>query len=118
MSNDAPVIEITEPAIMVIINRKYRVGMSEEELFGVASGNWVVGKRREKAEYVFAVANGIVKQVYTIERWVPTITNEGQITNRWIFEGDIAENLQHYVGGSIERYVVQGAQNPVKYINC
>ena len=118
MSQDAFEIDIKEPAMIVIINQFYRENMSQDELFKAASGNWVVGERRKKVEYVFAAAHGIVRQVYRVEDWHPITDDSAKITDRWRFEGHVAEELQHYVDGSIRPYVTRGAQNPVKYVNC
>lgn len=115
---DAPEIDIEELAIIVILNRLYQRGMSQDQLFKVTSGNWVLGKRREKADYVFAVANGLVRQVYRVEKWYPVKEDSTKTKERWRFEGHIAEDLQHYINGSVRHYVTPGAQNPIKYVNC
>ncbi|MDX1991652.1 MAG: hypothetical protein SF029_04655 [bacterium] len=116
----APEVDIQESVILVTINRLYRKGMSAEELYGVTRGDWVIGTRREKAQYAFAVSNGIIRQVYKIERWYPSENLNPALknNNRWRFDGRVATELQHYVGGSTVRYSTIGAQNPVKYINC
>lgn len=119
-SYDAREIEIKEPSIIIVINQLYQRGMSQDELFRVTSGNWVIGKRREKAQYAFAVANSLVRQVYRIENWYLVTDSHAKTRERWRFEGHIAEEekLQSYVNGSIRRYITQGAQNPIKYVNC
>jgi len=111
---DAPVIPITEPAILIIINRLYRRGMSQSELYDGTRKHWKIGKRREKAQYAFCVSNGLVRQVYKIEKWHPSEHTLG----RWYFEGEIAEEMRHYVGGDIRQYLRRGAQNPIVYVNC
>ena len=117
---DSPQIEITEPALLIIVNRLFQRGMDEESLYEITRGNWVVGNRRDKARYAFAVNNGIVRQVYQIQKWFPaTARSPHQKTRqRWRFEGVIAKELQYYVGGCVDNYITQGAQNPIKYINC
>lgn len=117
---DAPQIEISEPALLIIVNKLFQRGMDEEDLYEITRGNWVLGVRRQKARYAFAIFNGIVRQVYQIQKWLPAMArSSGQKTRkRWRFEGIVAEDLQHYVGGSVENYITQGAQNPIKYINC
>lgn len=117
---EAPEVEITEPVILITINRLYRRGMTAEELYEATRGNWVIGHRREKAKYAFAVYNGIVREVYEIERWDPAIARreEQKRQQRWRFDGIVATHLQHYVGGSTVNYAVTGAQNPIRYVNC
>lgn len=115
---NAPHIVITEPAILVTVNRLFRRNMDEEELYGITRGNWVVGERRNKAKYAFCVSYGIVRQVYEIQEWfrIKARSEDAKTQDRWRFTGFVAENLQHYVGGCVEKYI--GAQNPVRYVNC
>lgn len=131
---EAPVAEIKEPVILITLNRLYRRGMSSEELYEITRGKWVIGARRNKAKYAIAVFKGIVREVYEIDRWLPIRLDdkeafrkwlpveekdaEVKLKNRWLFEGKIARDLQHYVGTSTENYAVVGAQNPIRYVNC
>lgn len=131
---EAPLAEIKEPVILITLNRLYRRGMSSHELYEITRGKWVIGARRNKAKYAFAVYKGIVREVYEIERWLPIRLDdkealrkwlpveekdaEVKLKNRWLFEGKIARDLQHYVGNSTENYAVVGAQNPIRYVNC
>ena len=130
----APIAEITEPVILITVNRFYRRGMSAEMLYEITRGNWVIGVRRNKAKYAFSIYKGVIREVYEIERWLSapiedtekkrqwvtenSIEGEAKRTNRWQFEGRVAEDLQHYVGASTENYQVLGAQNPIRYVNC
>jgi hypothetical protein len=117
---EAPVIVITEPVILITVNRLYRRGMSEQELYEITRGNWVIGSRRNQAKYACAVYNGIIREVYEIEHWYPVTARraEQKTQQRWCFEGRIAHSLRHYVGGSTANYAVVGAQNPIRYVNC
>jgi len=108
--------------------------MSGEELYEITRGKWVIGIRRNKAKYAFAVYKGIIREVYEIERWVPIQVEGAELMRAWIpahaegaevkrprrwqFEGKIADSMKHYVGGSTEKYQVIGAQNPIRYVNC
>jgi len=116
---DAPLLTIAESALLVIINRMYRRSMTPDELYEVTRGDWVIGTRRNQMKYVFAVSNTIVREVYEVERWYPVqALGQVKIRSRWRFDGHIAENMQHYVGGSVAQYITHGAQNPIKYVNC
>jgi len=64
----APVAEITEPVILITVNRYYRRGMSAEMLYEITRGSWVIGTRRNKAKYAFAVYKGVVREVYGFPR--------------------------------------------------
>jgi hypothetical protein len=115
---EAPEIEIIEPVILITVNRLYRRDMNEGELYEITRGNWVVGKRRKKAKFAFSIYRGNVRQVYEIQEWFPVIarSKDAKTQNRWRFDGIVSQNLQHYVYGSVEKYV--GAQNPIRYVNC
>ena len=116
--DSAPPINIIEPAVILRINRKYQEGLSPQTLYEITRGEWVIGKRREQAKFAFAVYQGVVVEVYKINRWLPFTGRGPSSRQRWIFEGVVAENLQHYKGGSVKHYFVRGEANPVKYMNC
>lgn len=111
---DAPTISIDVPAILIIINRLYRRGMSQIELYEATRKHWKIGKRRNKAKYAITVSRGLIRQVYEIEKWYPSEERLG----RWLFEGHVATDLAHYVGCDIRQYLTRGAQNPIVYVNC
>lgn len=118
---DSGKITITEPAILITINRLYRRGMDAHSLYEATRGNWVIGeKTRAKAQYAFAVYQGVVREVYEILEWehVDDPNPAIKIRNRWRFEGHIATGLRHYVNGSVVDYLTQGAQNPIRILNC
>jgi hypothetical protein len=111
-------INIVEPSILLRINQKYHKGMQGETLYQITRGEWVIGERRNQAKYALAVYQGIVLEVFKIERWVPFTGRTPSNRQRWCFDGVVAENLQHYRGGSVRHYFVRGNQNPVKFIHC
>lgn len=115
---DAPQIDIIEPVILITVNRLFRRDMDDDAIYEITRGNWVVGKRKSKAKFAFCVFNGVVRQVYEIQKWFPVTarSKEAKTQDRWRFDGIVAKDLQHYVGGSVEKYI--GAQNPIKYVNC
>jgi len=116
-------VEVRHKAILFTINSLYRSDMTELELYETTRGRWVVGKRRENADYAMCVTHGIVREVYKIVNWYPAGTLEYEtrpdfdtlkITNRWEFEGYIALDIRdEYVGFSVGK----GSQNPVRYRN-
>ena len=114
----APEIDIVEPVVLITVNRLYKRNMNEDELYEITRGNWVTGTRRSKARYAFCVYNGTVRQIYEIKSWYPVKARslDAKSQNRWRFDGNVASELQHYVGGNVEKYI--GAQNPIRYVNC
>lgn len=115
---NAPHIEIAEPGILITVNRLFRRNMNDAEIYEITRGNWVVGERRNKAKYAFTVFNGVVRQVYEIQEWFPikARSKDAKTQDRWRFTGIVANDLQDYVGGCVEKYI--GAQNPIRYVNC
>ncbi len=120
--------DIREPALLIRINQLYRPGMSVQELYDTARGVWVLGERRFRAEWAFAVASGKVLEVYSIEEWHPAGTTQyhsrvidmERYWNRWEFTGERApeELRERYLGQDVSHYFPRGAANPVMYVNC
>ena len=85
---------------------------------------WRVGARRLKADWAFAVVEGTVRAVFRIEDWEEPTTRdlEGKPhrIGRWAFRGTRDPEMEaKYVGCDVRDYLgSQGAQNPIKYINC
>jgi hypothetical protein len=118
---------IKEPSILIRISQEYRYGMSESELYDATRSSWVIGDRRESAQYAFAVYEGVVREVYKITKWLPggsTFNTRWpheplEETNRWEFVGIIAEEelRQRYINRYVGHLFTQGAQNPITYVN-
>jgi len=113
-------VTIEEPMLLITINKLFHFGMPPEELYEKTRGNWVVGQKRNKVQYACAVFRGTVREVYRVVRWfsVDARNPKQKIQFRWRFEGEVAPELQHYVGGSVAHYFKKGNQNPIRYINC
>jgi hypothetical protein len=110
---NAPLAQVTEPSLLIIVNKLYRRGMSKQELYEITRKSWKIAPLRRKPQYAVAVYNCIVQQVYAIEKWECV----DQQARRWAFEGRVAQDLQHYLHKSVAQHIAVGAQNPVKYIN-
>lgn len=115
-------VEVRHKAILFTINALYRSDMTSLELYETTRGVWVLGKRREKAEYAVAVTFGIVREVYRIDRWFPAGTLDYQTresselkrSGRWEFSGEIASEIRdEYIGFSVGK----AGQNPIRYRN-
>jgi hypothetical protein len=110
---DAKIVTISEPAIIITINKYYKRFMSEEDLYNITRISWRLANRRIKTiKYGIASYRGIVREVYEIEGWFKT--EDGK---RWCFTGKIAEeNIRNkYLNQSLENYIKKGSQNPIKY---
>jgi len=115
-------VEVRHKAILFTINSLFRSDMTTLELYETTRGTWVLGPRRNKAEYAMAVVRGIVHEVYRIEQWYPAgtlpyQTRDSSIFNskrRWEFSGHVAEDIRdEYVDFSVGK----GHQNPIRYKN-
>ena len=130
----APTAQIDVPVIAININQQYPHAKNAGELFKCTSGIWRLSRARaNKARYAFAVYQGVIKEVYEIEKWIPASqatlkywrereraqgndfsgTHEG----RSEFIGTLAPEAirKKYVG----RYMpVPHSQNPIRYLNC
>ncbi len=105
------------PLLLININRLYYRTMSEEDLYQATRKSWVVGERREKAVYAIPTFRGLTREVYKINRWLPSPTDGPR---RWMFEGKIAqpEIRKKFRYKSIEAYFKKGAANPIRFIDC
>lgn len=118
---------IREPAILIRISRLYRYGMTAVELYDATRSAWKVGAKREQVELAFAVHDGVVREVYEVQDWLPAGSTfnsrfDGRgspRTDRWEFVGVVAKDsirnryMNRYVGDMFR----QGAQNPIAYVN-
>jgi uncharacterized protein len=114
---------IDDPVILIVINWSFRYGMNPIELYDGVRSAWIVGEKREKAKYAFAVYDSVVQEVYKIAAWLPynsTLNTVGRIVdnnlnNRWEFVGQIAdENIRNkYLFKNVSDYL--GPRNPINY---
>jgi hypothetical protein len=121
-------VTVVDPAILIRINKLFRHGMSEHELYEATRGVWKIGERRTRAKFALAVFEGVVREVYAIEEWHPAGTTsyttrpveELRREGRWEFIGAKApEDVRtKYVGGSVAAQFARGAQSPVAYVNA
>jgi len=116
-------VKVKHKAILITINKLYRSDMTAQELYEATRGVWVVGHRRNDAEFAMAVYQGIVREVYRIKQWYPAGTTEYQTRDvtqlqkrgRWEFKGSIAEkNIRDRY---VNKCVGKGGRNPIRYEN-
>lgn len=122
--------DIPDPVVLIRISELYRNGMSAQELYEITRGVWKLGLDRARgARYVFAIFEGIVKEVYEPESWQEARVAGYQTRNdltpadvegRIEFIGKIAPAAirSRYIDKSVANYFAVGAQNPCKYVNC
>jgi uncharacterized protein len=118
---------IREPAILIRINQEYRHGMSDAELYDATRGVWVLGEKRDEAEFALAVFEGVVREVYRITEWLAAGSTFNSRWNgrairaarRFEFVGVIASERvrKRYVDRWVGHLFAKGAQNPITYVN-
>lgn len=120
-------VKVKEDTILIRINRRYSSNLNALQLYEVTRGTWKLSLRRYRAKYAMAVYQGIVKQVYRIDRWVPAgyseyttrKPEEFKKRERWEFEGEVDRKLSKlYVGKSVRKYFPKHGQAPVHYVGC
>jgi hypothetical protein len=121
-------VTVSVPALLIRINRLYRHNMTPEELYEATRGVWKVGRRSQNARYAFAVFEGVVREVYTIESWHSAATTvyftrdatQLRTNGRREFIGRVADASvrSEYMGRSVAAQFPRGLQNPVVYVNC
>lgn len=130
--------DIKHSILIIKINKLYRRGMSEEELYDAVRGFWNISLKSieaRKVEYVFGVYNGLIVGVYKPDKWyygyemidVPqrNILNSDdyeKLKKRVYFVCDDFCNPDNegrfYLHKSIVNLKVnQSAQNPITYLS-
>lgn len=118
---------IREPVILIRINKLYRYGMTDAELYDATRSAWRVGAKRDRAQYAFSVFEGVVREVYRITKWLQAGSSFNSrrerrgidTPDRWEFVGIIAEESvrRRYINRYVGHLFTQGAQNPISYVN-
>ncbi|QII21791.1 hypothetical protein G6R31_06320 [Deinococcus wulumuqiensis R12] len=122
----APPAVITDPVMLIRINKLYWHGMPAQELYEATRGIWKVAKwRQQEVKYALAVFEGVVREVYTTESWHPAgqtpyqtrPAEEVSDPQRWEFVGHVApeEVRRRYLYHSVAAYFSKHSQNPIAY---
>jgi hypothetical protein len=122
-------VKITDPVILIRVNQLYRHSMPAAELYDITRGVWVLSaERASKMKYVFAVYEGVVREVYEPEKWMKALTT--QYPNRTDLVPDDAKGRVEFIGkpapeairqkyllGDVTAYTKVSLQAPCLYIN-
>jgi hypothetical protein len=105
-----------ENALLLRINQSWHPDMSAAELFEATRGFWVMSPTRaESVVRAFAVAHGIVREVYAPVAWSPSPTPGEE--HRVGFDGNVADDRDRWVGLDVSAVFPHGSQNPVRYVD-
>ncbi len=124
-------VRITDPVILITINKLYRPDLSLPDIYDATRSAWKINPARHNPEYALSVYRGIVRAAFTITAWHKAGTTlktyehdgyrpEGLRSDRWEFVGTRATDKvwRRYVGKSVRDYAKPGAQNPILFVNC
>jgi uncharacterized protein len=120
----APQLQTELPLLLIKIERRWSRLLDEfnavsfipsDRILNAVSGNWVIdATHAQKAQYILAVARGIVRGVYRANRWLASSE-----ANRKCFEGEEAQGIaKGFIGMSVASFFSPGSQNPIRYLNC
>lgn len=112
--------EITVPAILFKIPRKWTADMTADEIFAATRGWWKLkdgpGSQKESAKFALAVSNGIIRGIYTITPG--TWRNDVETPDRWGFSGEPATGeVTRFLNRDVSSWT-KGVQSPFMYLNC
>lgn len=123
-----PAVEVVLPAMLIDIGHRYRHDITALELYEATRGAWRVGSRRSGARYAFAVAGGVVHEVYEIDSWHRAGTTPYRVRpfvsfsveGRWEFLGRLApaQIRDSYKLKSVAKYLLVAHANSITYVNC
>jgi len=109
------------PAVLLRINRRWKPGMSDDDIYDAGRGWWVMGEKRDACEYAIFVAGGEVRAVFRIHHWALRRPGDpgwqAGKKPRWGFDGEPVPELRHLVGTDVSWLFPPGAANPVRYLN-
>ncbi len=106
---------IDEPMILINIKNLYKRDMTAEEMYEATRKSWRISMTRVKnISYACAVYKGIIREVFKIDKWLPSSNSKG----RFMFVGKVATAhiRNKYINKSVAKYWIQGSQNPIKYV--
>lgn len=103
--------------LLININNLYHRSMTCQELYEATRQHWKVNLQRVKdIKYACSVYRGIIREVFEIQRWLPSKIEKG----RSIFEGKQASPSirDKYMNKSVSKYWKKGSRYPIKYIDA
>lgn len=99
--------------VLIRIPKAFRRG-TDHQRYEMTRGWWRAGARRERAEWAFAVDDGVVRAVYRIDGWEPA-----RAGNRWGFRGRRDPEMEQcYLHGDVSGYLTSDSLLPLSYVNC
>ena len=128
-------VEIDDAVVTINIHQQFPFARNAEDLYNCTRGLWRLNSQRAaRARYLFAVYQGIIKEVYEIHQCIPARNETKEYwRKRLLSQGrDISPALNdgrsEFIGELASedirmkyrdrRVPVRLTQNPVRYFNC
>ena len=122
-------LEIHHEVLLVRLNKHFRPGLSNLQLYDLTRGVWGVNRKRiQSVEFVLALANGLVRGVFTPESWHPAGSTQyvhvprddvdsDEFVGRWEFLGSPAPHKiqELYLGRDASSSFKHGNANSFGY---
>jgi hypothetical protein len=119
MYNAPELEELTDPVIIININKKYRDTRNNElTIYEATKQAWVINERRLKSiKYALSEFQGIIIGVFKIISWYKVESDTDLKKIRWGFDGcEAAFDVKNkYLNRSIAKYKKKGAANPIRF---
>ena len=113
----APLGRVPVPLVMLNLNSLWNSQLSAEELYLASRRFWKVGDdAKSLAEYAVIVAFGVVREVYKIHFWEPTL--DPKHSGKSEFTGEVAPEMSFLIGKHVRDSIKQGdASSYHKYLD-
>jgi len=135
MNRESSTVRVDDRVVAISINEQYKHCKNAAELYTCTRGLWRLKKERaDNAKYAFATYQGVIKEVYEIDKWLPAtkafrdfwvekLRSQGRIISpeehvgRYEFIGKVAPEQirKKYIGHTIPN---RHKGNPILYFNC
>lgn len=117
----APAVTIDDSVLLIRITQNFPLATTDLRLYEYTRGIWRTWPHQMETQYACAVYQGVVREVYEIERWVKAgstpylIRKDMKVKNRWEFIGQVAEPAirDKYRLKSVKKYLKRGNADPL-----
>ena len=109
--------ELCHPVAIININKRYKRGRSNEDVYEAVSEAWVISEsRRATVDYVLAVYLGRIVGVFKVKEWYECQNNSKSKRYGFIRDYEIADQVvSYYLNKSVKKYKKRGQANPITY---
>jgi hypothetical protein len=108
-------VPLNDLALLLRLNKSWRDSLSADDLYQITRGWWVMSlESAQQVTRVFAVAGGVVREVYEPVEWLPSPIDGHE--NRIGFNGQVARDRDEFVGHTVAHLFRPGSANPVRYL--